>query len=295
MSQVTAARVTRASIGRGLVGTARPWQWAKNLLVFAAPAAAGILARPQVAVRSLETFLVFCVAASGTYCLNDVIDADRDRADPSRRHRPIASGAVPVRVATEVGVGLLVASVLLAATVANWRLFGVVTIYVLLQPLYSLWLKHVRLVDLAVVSAGFALRATAGAVSVGLVPSHPFLVVVASAALFVTTGKRLAAVGPGSGSGMYSQRFLRALGLAAFSITVAAYSLWVLSQLVRSSPTPWSFELSVIPFVLALLRYDSLADAGLGRSPEELLLRDRALLALGVVWGVLFLVGVYAR
>jgi len=137
---------------------ARPKQWVKNLLVFAAPGAAGVLDQWPSLWRTLVIFVAFCLASSGTYYWNDLFDTESDRNHPTKQYRPIASGAIPVGVARFVGTVLLIAGIGLAAT-TRWQASLVVASYVVLTTLYSAVLKHIAVVDLIAVAAGFVLRA----------------------------------------------------------------------------------------------------------------------------------------
>jgi decaprenyl-phosphate phosphoribosyltransferase len=147
-----------------LLRQARPKQWVKNLLVFAAPAAAGVLDQWPSLWRSIVIFIAFCLASSGTYYWNDLLDAESDRNHPTKQHRPVASGAIPIGIARLVGTILMVAGIGLAAT-TRWQAALVVAGYIVLTTLYSAVLKHIAVVDLIAVAAGFVLRAVAGAVA----------------------------------------------------------------------------------------------------------------------------------
>ncbi|MDQ4129422.1 MAG: UbiA family prenyltransferase, partial [Actinomycetota bacterium] len=152
----------------GLLRSARPRQWAKNVLVFAAPAAAGVLLKPVPLARTLGAFGIFCLAASGVYFFNDIADVVEDRRHPRKRFRPIAAGVVPIRLATVMALGMLASSVLGGWLALGLPFASVVAGYVALTFAYSLWLKHIAIVDLAGVAAGFVLRAIAGGVATGV-------------------------------------------------------------------------------------------------------------------------------
>ncbi|HEV7527136.1 MAG TPA: UbiA family prenyltransferase, partial [Acidimicrobiia bacterium] len=137
-----------------LVRLARPKQWVKNVLVVAAPGAAGVLGDGKALWRTGIAFVCFCLAASGTYFLNDALDADADRAHPTKRRRPIASGEVTSRTAITGGV-LLVAGAIALSFAARWQLSLVVGGYLAQTILYSVWLKHEAVLDLACVASGF--------------------------------------------------------------------------------------------------------------------------------------------
>ncbi len=294
------------SMAAGLVRVARPRQWIKNLLVFVAPAAAGSLHHPSIFLKSLGAFGIFCVAASGTYFLNDAIDADADRAHPTKRNRPIAAGVVPEGLGLGIGVGLLVVSFPLAALLAGWPLALVMIVYGVVNVLYSLGLKNEPILDLVCVSSGFVLRAVAGGVATKVPLSNWFLIVASFGSLLIVTGKRsgekklLADSATDQGGvrqtlGMYSVSFLQAVRTLSAAVTVTAYCLWAFERATQVHPGhhPIWIQLTIVPFVIALLHVVRLLDAGVGAAPEELALRDHRLQIYGVIWVVLFAIGVY--
>src|SRR5579885_3327977 len=174
----------------GLVRTARPRQWVKNLLVFAAPGAAGLLTQGPTLERAGLAFLVFCLAASGTYFLNDTMDREADRRHPVNRHRPVAAGVVPASLAMSVAVTLLSGSVLLALVGLGAPTAGCVALYVAINVAYNVRLRHEPVLDLAAVASGFVLRAIVGGLATSVHLSEWFLVVTSFASLFIVAGKR---------------------------------------------------------------------------------------------------------
>jgi decaprenyl-phosphate phosphoribosyltransferase len=267
-------RTASHAVLMGLVRMARPRQWIKNLLVFVAPGAAGVLTHGNTFLKALGAFGIFCVAASGTYFLNDTIDADRDRLHPTKRYRPVASGVVSPRLAVEAGSVLLAVSFALAWWLAGYRLALVVGLYVVITTAYSLWLKHEPIIDLAAVSSGFVLRAIAGGIATGVVLSDWFLIVATFGSLLIVTGKR-------SGE----QKLLGA-NQAQVRQTLGRYDPAFL-QTVRTLS-------AIVPFVLGLLHVVRQLDAGKGSTPEDMALGDRRLQIYGVSWVILIVVGVYA-
>jgi decaprenyl-phosphate phosphoribosyltransferase len=277
-----------------LLRLARPKQWIKNLLVVAAPAAAGVLGEPKAFFETCVAFVCFCLAASGTYYLNDTIDAPADRLHPTKRLRPVAAGIVSQQTATIGGIVLIVAAISLSFA-ARWQLALVVGGYLALTVAYSLWLKHEAVLDLAAVAAGFVLRTIAGGVAVGVPISPWFLIVAGAGSLFMVTGKRHAelleldddAIGHRPALEVYSFAFLSYVRAVASSVAILAYCLWAFERSSAIGSQVW-FELSIIPFVLGILRYALLLEQGRGGAPEELVLSDRVLLAMGVCWAVIF-------
>ncbi|HEV7886346.1 MAG TPA: decaprenyl-phosphate phosphoribosyltransferase [Acidimicrobiales bacterium] len=291
----------RTTVAGGLLRTARPKQWVKNVLVFAAPGAAGVLSEAGPLGRTAAAFVVFCLAASGTYLLNDSLDYAADRLHPVKRHRPVAAGVVPVRIARVAGAVLLVLAVAVAWPVAGWRLALVVGVYVVLTLSYSLWLKHQPVIDIAAVAAGFVVRTIGGGVAAGVPISQWFLIVASFGSLFMVSGKRsaeFAEMGDDRANtrvtlSFYTASFLRYVRSVTSSVAIAAYCLWAFEKANAATTHVW-FELSIVPFVLGILRYALLLETGHGGAPEEVVLTDRTLQVLGLAWAVLFAIGVYA-
>lgn len=290
----------RAGLVRGLVLACRPKQWVKNVLLFVAPAAAGVLDEQIYLVRTVVGFVAFCLASSATYLLNDVLDAESDRRHPTKCRRPIAAGVVPVPVAVVAAVVLLVAGLALAVAV-NWELAVVVGGYALLTTLYSFWLKQVPVFDLVVLSAGFILRLLGGAYAAEVVISEWFLLVSLFGSLFIAASKRFAEkreLGDDAALlrptlGEYSVEYLALVRSVAVSAVLICYCLWAVERGDQSaSATPW-VQLSIAPFVIAVLRYALLVDQGKGAAPEEVLLSDRTMQAMGVGLVACLLLGIY--
>lgn len=288
------------SLPVALVVEARPKQWVKNLLVFAAPGAAGVLDRGPVLLDSVGAFACLCLAASGTYYLNDAADVEADRRHPKKRHRPIAAGEISLPVGRAIGVVALAAGVL-GALAIDWRLAVVVAAYVALTTAYSTWLKHIAVLDVVGVAAGFVLRAIAGGAAVNIPISNWFFIVATFGSLFMVVGKRraeAAEMGEGAAAtratlGTYSLDFLSHLQTVCTSVVLVGYCLWAFEKAaLTDASVPW-FQLSIVPFGLGILRYALLVDTGHGGAPEEVVLSDRALLLTGVAWIVIFVAGVY--
>ncbi len=281
-----------------IVRACRPRQWTKNLLVLSAPAAAGALVWPEVPERLIAAFVAFCALSSSTYLFNDLHDRDEDRLHERRRTRPIAAGEVSVRLAVTTAVALAAGGLALAFAVTPW-LAAVGLCYVLLTGSYTLWWRQIAVADIACVASGFILRALAGAVATDVAVSRWFLTVTSFGALFLVAGKRYAELRAASSGSVtkrpslaeYSERYLMfVVGLAA-TVTTTAYCLWAF-QRSHQARLSW-YELTVIPFVLWLLRYALLIDRGASETPDELVLGDRFLLIVGAAWAALFVAGVY--
>jgi decaprenyl-phosphate phosphoribosyltransferase len=273
----------------------RPRQWSKNLLVLAAPCAAGVVGRAGVAVDVLGAFVVMSLVSSATYLVNDVRDREQDRLHPLKRTRPVAAGELAPRTALWIAAALALAGIALGSAIAL-GLGAVALCYLLLTAIYSLWWRRVVVLDILAIAAGFVLRAVAGGVATDIYLSRWFVLVTAFCAIFLVAGKRLAELREHAGPvparatlRRYSERSLSLAVAASASIAGAAYVGWAFT---RPNHLVW-YVLSIVPFVMSLIRYATLIGDGAGQAPEELILRDRVLLALGIAWALLFLGGVY--
>lgn len=280
-----------------LVRAARPRQWTKNLLVVAAPLAAGVVDNPASLRAIVAAFVAFTLAAAAVYLLNDVRDVEDDRRHPTKRRRPIAAGELSARTALVASVVAAGASVALGLAVDR-DLGATLVVYLVIQIAYALWLKEQPVVDLAIVSAGFLLRAIAGGVAVDVPLSQWFLLVASFGSLFMVAGKRyseLHSLGNASGTRrtlqVYSESYLRFVWSLAAAVTITAYSLWAF-EIAGTSGVNWQ-AISIAPFVMGLLRYAVDVDRGLAGEPEEAVLRDPVLQLITVSWLVIFAIGVY--
>lgn len=288
------------SLAVGLVKLARPKQWAKNVLVFAAPGADGVLDNAGPLIDSCLAFVAFCLAAAGTYYINDARDVGADRLHPKKRHRPVAAGVVAVTLAYVLGGLMLAAAAALSFAVATPLGFTVLG-YMVLTTAYSSYLKQVAVVDMVAVAAGFVLRAVAGAAATGVPISNWFFIVTSFGSLFMVSGKRGAEaqeMGDGASGfravlGAYTPSYTAYVRSVTSGAVLVAYCLWAFEKAEESAAgIPW-YQLSILPFVMALLRYALVLDQGRGSAPEEIVLGDRALQVIGVAWAIVFAIGVY--
>jgi decaprenyl-phosphate phosphoribosyltransferase len=279
----------------------RPKQWVKNVLVFAAPGAAGVLGEADALVATIGAFVAFCLAASATYLLNDAADVEADRSHATKRFRPIAAGELSVGLARALAVVLALASLAVGLAV-RWQLVAVVVAYVALTTAYSLVLKHIVLLDVIALASGFVLRAVAGGVAADVPISDWFFIVTSFGSLFMAVGKRHAEVvtlGDDAGAHRkvlegYTPGFLAHLRAVSSGVVLVAYCLWAFERAdITDMSVPW-YQISIVPFTTAILRYAQLLDTGEGGAPEELVLGDRMLLWAGAVWAVTFGLGVLA-
>lgn len=284
----------------GLINEARPKQWVKNVLVFAAPGAAGVLTHATPLLHTVIIFVAFCMASAGTYYWNDILDVEADRVHAKKRFRPIASGAVPLKVARVVGTVLLVGGPALAFA-TRWQAGVACVVYVVLTTTYSAIWKHIAVVDLIAVAAGFVVRAIAGAAATGVPMSSWFVLVTSFGALFIVTGKRYAELrehgdSPSAARATlddYSLGFLRIVLSVSCGATLVAYCIWAFEAKDMADSSLPFYQLSIVPMLTALLRYLLILEQGHGAAPEEIFIADRTLQILGLIWIAVFVTGVY--
>ncbi len=287
------------NLATGLIKAVRPRQWVKNVLVLAAPLAAGNLNDLTVLGKAGIAFVAFCLAASCIYLINDAIDVESDRNHPTKRFRPIAAGVVPVKLAFVLAVVFGVAA-LAVAFLANWQTAVVIAVYIVIQLGYCFGLKNEAVLDVCIVSSGFLLRAIAGGVATEIHLSQWFLLVMAFGSLFMAAGKRYAELKLAEETGAkirkslqyYTTSYLRFVWTLAATSVVLCYGLWAFDTKAHENNV--FYALSMVPFTIAILRYAVDVDGGEAGEPEEIALADRVLQVMALAWIVCVGVAVYA-
>jgi decaprenyl-phosphate phosphoribosyltransferase len=281
-----------------LIRAIRPRQWAKNVLVLAAPLAAHKIDSLNVLGGALLAFVAFSLVASGIYLINDSMDVDADRAHPTKRNRPIAAGVVGVPLALVTAAVLMIGGLIVSA-LASWQLLTVIAVYGTVQLAYCFGLKHQPVIDLCIVASAYLMRAVAGGAATGIHLSQWFLLVTAFGSLFIVAGKRAAEMQLSETTGAkirkslesYTASYLRFVWAISAAIFIMTYSLWAF-EIQERSRSIWPV-ISIVPFVIAVLRYAVDVDSGNGGAPEEIAFRDHVLQVLGLAWAVSLGVGYY--
>jgi len=286
---------------RGLIRTLRPKQWTKNAFVFAALLFDHQLHHVEPFMRVAVAFVLMCMTASTVYLINDIADIERDRLHPKKKLRAIPSGELPIPLAvvTAIILPVLALGVALSYSVPlALVLFG----YLVLQVAYSYYLKNIVLIDVFAIAAGFVLRVLAGVVVISVTNFSPWLYVCAGAlSLFLAIGKRR------------QELILLAASASDVRVTYKHYNLPLLDDMLRTvttssvlSYTLYTFEgktnlapnamLLTVPFVVyGIFRYLYLIHVqGEGGAPDELLFKDKPLLASVVLWVVTVVAVLYA-
>ncbi|MBE3143728.1 MAG: decaprenyl-phosphate phosphoribosyltransferase [Planctomycetes bacterium] len=276
-----------------LLKTMRPRQWTKNVFVLAAMVFDRQLTHPVALLHSIAGFMLFCLASSAVYILNDIIDVEADRNHPKKRNRPIASGKLPIPVAGIVAIVLLVVACTLAYILSK-GFFLIILVYLLVNLAYSTWLKHIPLIDVIVLASFYVLRVASGVSLIQVQRFSPWLYIVTTLlALYIGFGKRRAELSLLAGDANSHRRvldgytipFLDQLITIVSSTTIIAYSLYTFTA--PNLPVSHSMMLT-IPFVLyGIFRYLYLIQVKEeGGAPEDLILGDRPLQITVVLFGI---------
>ena len=284
-----------------LVLSLRPDQWTKNLIVFAGLLFGQLLLDVSALGAAVWAFAVFCGLSSAMYLVNDLVDRNEDRQHPTKRHRPIASGAVSTGSAIATAV-VLVGVSLVASFALSWNLGVVAVVFVGLLGAYSRFLKHLVILDVLGIAAGFVVRAVGGAVAVNVPISQWLLVCTVLLALFLGLSKRRhelvllgdLAAGHRRSLAAYSPQLLDQLISIVAAATLVSYAFYTVEpETVEKFGTDrltWT-----LPFpIYGIFRYLYLVhrEHG-GGSPAEMLLRDRPLLACVALWAAAIVLIIY--
>ncbi len=289
---------------RSLASAMRIPQWVKNGLLVVAPGASGTLFHRSVLANTIVAFGAFCLVASAVYIFNDVRDVQLDRQHPTKRFRAIAAGDLSTPRALVAAATLLVLGLLLPLFLSQpGGFYLILGLYVAETMAYNLWLKNAVIIELGLVASGFFLRSYGGAVASHIPVSTWFLVVVTFGALFLVVGKRSAElrhVGTTNRLVLqdYTAEFLHSALTLSATVVVTAYCLWAIDtsstglSSIKHQIIP--VRLSTVPVVLAILFIMRGAESSDGESPEDLLLRNRTVQVLALVWAGLIVGGTYA-
>lgn len=292
----------RRSLSALLLRSMRPEQWTKNLFVFAGVLFGQRLQDPASVLAAMAAFAIFCGLSGGVYLCNDVADRESDRAHPLKRHRAVASGELKASTAVGVAILLFVAS-LGGAALISWPLALVSLAYAALLTLYSLVVKHVVILDVLTIAAGFVLRAAAGAIAVKVPISEWLLVCTTLLALFLALSKRrheLTLLTSGASGHRpilqeYTTHLLDQMIGVVTASTLVAYCFYAISA--DTAAKLGTTRLGVtIPFVLyGIFRYLYLVHHRQeGGSPSTLLLSDRPLLLCVGLWSLSVILVLYS-
>lgn len=280
----------------------RPAQWVKNAFVLLPLFFGQQMTNVHLLVRALVAALVFSLAASAVYCLNDILDREADAQHPTKCRRPIASGAVSVTA----GWTLCAACVVVAAALTWWLLppamLWLMAAYLVLNVAYSSWLKHISLVDVLIVAAFYVMRVEAGSLTTGIALSHWLVVMTFLLALLLVLGKRRDDVVLQAESGKvvrrgvasYNIEFINMALTMVATITMVAYMMYTMSDEVITRLGNRHIYCTSVFALAGILRYlqITLVENKSG-SPTRVLAHDRFIQVCLACWVLAFVVIIY--
>jgi 4-hydroxybenzoate polyprenyltransferase len=301
-----------------IIKTVRPRQWLKNLALFTPILLTGHLFNPTLFKSTTWAFIAFCLLSSSNYIFNDILDASKDRKHPFKKFRPIASGKLPKYIAILVSITCVIFGLLISSTLGQTFL-TLSVIFILLEYLYSLFLKHVSVIDILTITAAYFIRVYAGEAASGYHLSVWIALAALSLALFLAIGKRRSELTLIEGyKGVlpqdtraslshYSEKLLDTYTAMFANSTFITYALFTF--LSKPETRGFFFQsygefsadipdrkwmMITIPFVLfGIMRYMQLIYEGKGESPEKILTSDKPLLSTVILWVISILFVVY--
>lgn len=289
------AIVAKTSMIAQLIKLARPHQYVKNLFIFAPLFFSGLLFNKIEFFNTLITFLIFSLAASSIYILNDLMDIKEDQAHPQKKFRPIASGVISKNIATILAIMLCLIAIISASTVSK-NVMYIVIIYLLINIFYSLGLKHCSIIDITIIAIGFVLRIFAGAYAINVTASAWIILMTFLLALFLAFAKRrddvlLSTKGLNTRKNIdgYNIEFINAGMVIMSSVIVVSYIMYTLSDEIQTRLQTENLYLTVIFVLVGIMRYMQITfvenNSG---SPSKIVLRDRFLQTTIVLWAISF-------
>lgn len=275
---------------KAFIELVRPKQWIKNLFVLAPLIFSHSFLDPTKIGYSLIAFILFSFASSSVYIFNDIFDLEKDRAHPLKKNRPLARGAIQVKEAILSGFFLSVITLVLSA-IFSFQFLAVILCYIVLNFLYSRWLKHIIIIDLFSVALGFVLRIIAGGIAIAIALSPWIIGAAFFIALFIISSKRFQeinvilsyseAMEKGESFddarpvlGLYNKDFLRQIIFASLVLTIVVYVLYAFLEV--KNPV---FIVTILPVIYGLFRFLWLTEYGEMRSdnPTDILFKDTPL------------------
>jgi 4-hydroxybenzoate polyprenyltransferase len=278
----------------------RPGQWTKNLFVFMPAFFGGRLLDASAFLPCLVTFAAFCLSASGIYCLNDVCDAEADKAHPEKRKRPVASGAISAKAAlaaSAVCFLLSMSALFFLGGSARYELMAFVAFYCVMNIAYCVKLKQYAIVDVVIVAVGFVLRVWAGGIAASVKPSEWLIIMTFLLALFLAFAKRRddvvryqnTGVSHRKNTAQYNLEFMNQIITVIAAVTIVAYIMYTLSPDVIEYFNGRHVYFTAVFVLMGIIRYLQITIVDLkSGSPEKILLRDRFIQCCILGWIGLF-------
>ncbi len=277
----------------------RPSHWVKNAFIFAPLVYGKALMNTESDLRAVMAFFAFCFVSSSVYILNDIVDRNADSQHPKKKHRPIASGAVSVGSAV-VQLGLVAAVAVALASQLPWQAGACIAIYAVLNLGYSFGLKHVVLLDIFIIAAGFMLRVLTGAKAIQVDVSEWLIICTLFLSLFLGVAKRrseLAHLGRGDSRKVledYTPELIRVILNVSVAGSIMSYTLYSVSDHTQQFFGTDKFVYTVPIVMYGIFRYLYLDEKRrTAENPVAVILRDPSLIATGIIWTLVSVALIY--
>ena len=277
----------------------RPSHWVKNAFIFAPLVYGKALMNTESDLRAVMAFFAFCFVSSSVYILNDIVDRNADSQHPKKKHRPIASGAVSVGSAV-VQLGLVAAVAVVLASQLPWQAGACIVIYAVLNLGYSFGLKHVVLLDIFIIAAGFMLRVLTGAKAIQVDVSEWLIICTLFLSLFLGVAKRrseLAHLGRGDSRKVledYTPELIRVILNVSVAGSIMSYTLYSVSDHTQQFFGTDKFVYTVPIVMYGIFRYLYLDEKRrTAENPVAVILRDPSLIATGIIWTLVSVALIY--
>lgn len=281
-----------------LIRLMRPKQWTKNFFVLAALIFSKNLFNLKLLTINLLVLVLFCLASSCVYILNDIVDVEKDRCHPQKKFRPIASGEVSVKEAIVLNV-ILILAIFCSLYIIDIKILFIILAYLILNVLYSFKLKNVVIIDVMVIMAGFVLRVESGSIATNVILSPWLILCTVLLSLFLALNKRKSEILTLDENRGNHRKILQEYSIELIDkmLTIVTPSILMAYSLYTFNSTQSKGMMFTIPFVLyGIFRYEYLMHSqNIGGKPEDIFTKDRPFLINILLWGISIAVIIYFK
>ncbi len=274
--------------------------WLKNILVFLPLFFSGNIFNKGLLLRNILAFLVFCFAASIVYIINDIFDIENDKNHPIKKNRPLASGEVSIRKALCLIMILfcllLILLIYLTQDKINYLLFIIPLSYIIINILYSKWLKYYAIIDVLTLISGFILRVMFGSLVTGITTSKYLYLMIIFGSYYLSFGKRRGEINKSSIKSRsvlskYNKEFLDKNMYVAYALTIVSYTLWCVDPVIS---TNYKYIFLTIPLLITIMQLYSLnIEKDSYGDPADVILSDKTLIIAGILYIVIMCIFIY--
>lgn len=283
---------------KSLIALMRPKQWTKNLFVFGAVLFSGNFVSKDLFLANILVFIMFCLASSSIYVLNDIIDVEKDKLHPVKKFRPIASGKVSKLQGIILDIVLFLI-ILIFTYRFNFEVLIVIIVYIVMNIFYSFILKNIVIIDVMVITAGFVLRIESGSIATNVELSPWIILCTILLSLFLGLNKRKSEIIALKSDSVKTRKILKEYSVELIDkmLTIVTPSILMAYCLYTFNSTQSKSMMFTIPFVLyGIFRYQYLMETqNIGGKPEDVFTKDKAFLANIICWFLVVVCVIYFK